>query len=69
MGDVYYCDLAGLRAIASLAGARGGYGEGGTGAPRDGRYTRLALHDVPQPLRSVLQIMGGDRAPGLAIDA
>jgi ABC-type transporter Mla MlaB component len=54
---VTYCDLAGLRTIVGLAGANGGDHE------HSGR--RLVLHEVPQRLKTVLQIMGWDATPGL----
>jgi ABC-type transporter Mla MlaB component len=56
---VTYCDLAGLRTIVGLAGANGEDHE------HSGR--RLVLHEVPQRLKTVLQIMGWDATPGLAI--
>jgi ABC-type transporter Mla MlaB component len=56
---VTYCDLAGLRTIVGLAGANGG--DHGHSA------RRLVLHEVPQRLKTVLQIMGWDATPGLAI--
>lgn len=56
---VTYCDLAGLRTIVGLARANGADHE------RGGR--RLVLHEVPQRLKTVLQIMGWDVTPGLAI--
>jgi ABC-type transporter Mla MlaB component len=56
---VTYCDLAGLRTIVGLAGASGEDHE------HSGR--RLVLHEVPQRLKTVLQIMGWDVTPGLAI--
>ncbi len=57
LGDVDYCDLAGLRAIILLAGSDG-----------DGRGRRLVLHNVPQQLRAVLRIVGWDATPGLVLD-
>jgi anti-anti-sigma factor len=53
LAGVKYCDLAGLRAIVRLAGAHG---------------SRLVLHDLPPPLRTVLGIVGWDATPGLVID-
>ena len=58
LAGVTYCDLAGLRTIVGLAGANGGH-------KHSGRH--LILHEVPQRLKTVLQIMGWDATPGLAI--
>ncbi len=58
LGDVVYCDLAGLRAIVRLAGPAG-QGEGGR---------RVVLHQVPAQLRAVLEIIGWDSVPGLFLD-
>jgi anti-anti-sigma factor len=57
LGGVEFCDLAGLRAIVRLAE---------TGRPSRGR-PRLVLHAVPAQVRRVLQIVGWDAMPGLAI--
>jgi ABC-type transporter Mla MlaB component len=57
LGDVEYCDLAGLRAIILLARA-----------DADGRDRRLVLHDVPRQLQTVLHIVGWDATPGVVID-
>jgi anti-anti-sigma factor len=54
--DVAYCDLAGLRAIILLA--RGDHEHGGS---------RLVLHEVPRQLETLLQILGWDTTPGLAL--
>lgn len=59
LGGVTYCDLAGLRAIIRLAGTNGDQA-------RCGR--RLVLRDVPEHLRTVLQIIGWDTTSGLAIE-
>jgi anti-anti-sigma factor len=56
LGDVAYCDLAGLRAIILLARGEHEYG---------GR--RLVLHEVSQQLKTLLQILGWDTTPGLAL--
>ena len=58
LADVAYCDLAGLRAIILLAGGS---------ANHDGGGTRLVLHEVPGQLKTILQILGWDTTPGLAI--
>ncbi len=64
LGGVSYCDLAGLRAIVCVTGASdceaGGNGYG------DSR--RVVLHEVPAQLITVLQIVGWDSTPGLALD-
>jgi anti-anti-sigma factor len=60
LADVAYCDLAGLRAIILLA--RGSVNH------HDGGGTRLVLHEVPGQLQTVLQILGWDTTPGLAIE-
>lgn len=57
LAGVRYCDLAGLRAIVSL-----------TSAGRSGAVRRVVLHDIPPSLRKVLQIVGWDATPGLALD-
>jgi len=54
LAGVAYCDLAGLRAIVRLTAGRA-----------DGRLVQL--HDVPPPLRAVLEIIGWDSTPGLAV--
>ena len=48
---VTFCDLAGLRAIAQLAGTA----------------TPVTLHGVSGPLRTAMKILGWDREPGLTI--
>jgi hypothetical protein len=69
LAEVSYCDLAGLRAIVRITGADsngpGGSGAGGSG--NDGSR-RVVLHGVPGPLKTVLQIVGWDSIPGLALD-
>ena len=57
LGDVTYCDLAGLRAIILLA-ARGDH---------EAADPRLVLHEVPQQLKTLLQILGWDTTPGLVL--
>jgi hypothetical protein len=67
LGGVSYCDLAGLRAIVCVTGA----GEGepdGAGSDRPGDRRRVVLHEVPAQLMTVLQIVGWDSTPGLALD-
>jgi anti-anti-sigma factor len=59
LADVDYCDLAGLRAMILLAGGSGNH---------DGGGTRLVLHEVPGQVKTILQILGWDTTPGLAIE-
>ena len=59
LAGLEYCDIAGLRAIVLLAGGNANHGHEGT---------RLVLHEVPVYLRTVLQILGWDTTPGLAIE-
>ncbi len=64
LGGVSYCDLAGLRAIVCATGASdceasdNGYGDS----------RRVVLHEVPAQLITVLEIVGWDSTPGLALD-
>jgi ABC-type transporter Mla MlaB component len=69
LAQVSYCDLAGLRAIVRITGADGS-GPGGSGAKGSGNggSRRVVLHGVPRPLQTVLQIVGWDSIPGLAVD-
>jgi ABC-type transporter Mla MlaB component len=64
LAEVSYCDLAGLRAIVRITGAESN-GPGGSG--NDGSR-RVVLHGVPRALKTVLQIVGWDSIPGLALD-
>lgn len=59
LADVTYCDLAGLRAIIVLAGAR-----------EDGRpgVEQLVLAHLPSSLRAVLRILAWDTTPGLMVE-
>ena len=59
LAGVEYCDLAGLRAIILLAGSR---------ANHDSSGIRLVLQEVPGQLKTIVQILGWDTTPGLAID-
>lgn len=63
LGEVSYCDLAGLRAIVCVTGAGGRVGCDG-----DGDTRRVVLHEVPPQLAAVLRIVGWDSTPGLAVD-
>ena len=56
LGDVVYCDLAGLRAIVRLA-----IGDGAD------RPRQVVLHNLPRHIRAVLAITGWDALPGLAV--
>jgi ABC-type transporter Mla MlaB component len=64
LAEVSYCDLAGLRAIVRITGAESD-GAGGSG---DDDSRRVVLHGVPRSLKTVLQIVGWDSIPGLALD-
>lgn len=60
---VDYCDVAGLRAILSLA-RRPGNGQ----ANGHATVEQIVLAHVPGPLRSVLEILGWDATPGVILD-
>ncbi len=64
LGQVSYCDLAGLRAIVCITGTADNRASGD--ANRGCR--RVVLHEVPPQLRAVLRILGWDSTPGLAVD-
>jgi anti-sigma B factor antagonist len=59
LADVEYCDVAGLRAIISLASSRGE-----DRAPVD----EIVFTHLPGPLQRVLRILGWDAAPGVILD-
>jgi anti-anti-sigma factor len=59
LADVEYCDVAGLRAIISLASDQG---EGR--APVD----EIVFTRLPGPLQRVLLILGWDAVPGVILD-
>jgi ABC-type transporter Mla MlaB component len=63
LAEVSYCDLAGLRAIVRITGAEG---NGADGGGQGGR--RVVLHGISRPIKTVLQIVGWDSIPGLAMD-
>jgi hypothetical protein len=71
LAQVSYCDLAGLRAIVRITGAesngadRGGSSGSSTGGSGS---RRVVLHGISRPLMTVLQIVGWDSIPGLALD-
>jgi ABC-type transporter Mla MlaB component len=54
-----YCDIAGLRAIVDLTGARCRSSRAGS--------RRVVLHEVPPQLRAALRIVGWDSTPGLVL--
>ena len=66
--QVSYCDLAGLRAIVRMTGADGSGPGGGAEGSGNGGSRRVVLHGVSRPLKAVLQIVGWDSIPGLALD-
>jgi anti-anti-sigma regulatory factor len=57
LGDVEYCDVAGLRAFVVLAAA----------PCRDHAGRRVVLHQVPPCLVNVLHVLGWDTTSGLTI--
>ena len=68
LAAVSYCDLAGLRAIVRITGADGNAaGTSGAGTSGGGGR-RVVLHGVSQQLKTVLEIVGWDSIPGLALD-
>jgi hypothetical protein len=73
LAEVSYCDLAGLRAIVRITGADGN-GAVSSGAVTSGAGTsgaggrRVVLHGVSRQLKTVLEIVGWDSIPGLALD-
>ena len=56
MAEVVYCDLAGLRAIISLAPA---------GRAGSARVDQLFIQCLPEQLRTVIRVLGWDTTPGL----
>lgn len=56
LSGVEFCDLAGLRAIVTLAEADADSGR------------RVILHAMPSRLQRLLQILGWDTLPGLTFD-
>ena len=59
LAAVEYCDVAGLRAIISLA-----CGQGGDPAA----VGEIVFTHLPGPLQQVLHILGWDAAPGVILD-
>jgi len=57
--DVRYCDVAGLRAIISLASGKG-HGRGA--------IDQIVLAPLPGFLQRLLQILGWDAAPGVILE-
>lgn len=69
LGGVSYCDLAGLRAIVCATGVSDCAAEGSEAIGNGhGDARRVVLHEVPAQLVTVLQIVGWDSTPGLALD-
>ena len=64
LAGVGYCDVAGLRAIMSLAGGPGRAGSK-NGEAAAGQVVLAHLHP---PLRSVLRILGWDTVPGVIVE-
>ena len=64
LAGVGYCDVAGLRAILSLAGSPG---EGGR-ENGEAAVGHIVLARLPPPLRSVLGILGWDTVPGVILE-
>ena len=56
LAEVVYCDLAGLRVLVGLTAGNGA-----------GDVRRVRLRHVPPQLRAVLEIIGWDTIPGLAV--
>jgi ABC-type transporter Mla MlaB component len=63
LAGLYYCDLAGLRAMVRIARAAR---PGSHGADTGG--TRVVLQNVPPALRTVLGVVGWDAIPELIIE-
>jgi anti-sigma B factor antagonist len=59
LADVEYCDVAGLRAIISLASGRG---------EDRAAVDEIVFTHLPGPLQRVLLILGWDAAPGVILD-
>lgn len=83
LAGVEYCDVAGLRAIVSLgsrqenhrASGQANHGASGQANHRasgqgNGHVTveQIVLDHLPGPVRSVLQILGWDTAPGVILE-
>src|SRR5580704_4435424 len=58
LGGVRYCDLAGLHRIVRLTGT----------SSASGPKRRVVLHAVPSWLAEILQILGWDTIPGIALE-
>jgi anti-anti-sigma factor len=59
LADVEYCDVAGLRAIISLASRQG---------DAQAAVEEIVFTHLPGPLQQVLHILGWDAAPGVILD-
>lgn len=68
LGDVEYCDLAGLRAIVSLTQV-GSTDWVDADRADAAMVDKLVLRHVPAPLQTVIRILGWDATPGLFVDA
>ncbi len=64
LAGVGYCDVAGLRAILSLAG---GPGESGR-TDGEAAVGQIVLAHLPPGLRAVLRILGWDTVPGVVLE-
>ena len=64
LAGVGYCDVAGLRAIMSLAAGPGDRG----GKNGEAAVGQIVLAHLPPPLRSVLRILGWDTCPGVIVE-
>lgn len=61
LADVYFCDLAALRTIIGLS-------QYSDNQPPPHRARSVVLHNLPSHIERILQILGWDTAPGLAVD-
>ena len=59
LADVEYCDVAGLRAIISLAGGQG---------DDPAAVEEIVFTHLPGPLQRVLRILGWDATPGVTLE-
>jgi anti-anti-sigma factor len=67
LAGVDYCDVAGLRAIVSLA-CRPGNGEASRPGNVPATIEQIVLAHLPASLMSVLRILGWDAVPGLILE-
>jgi anti-anti-sigma factor len=59
LADVRYCDVAGLRAIMSLASRQ---------RCGSGTIDQIILEHLPAPLQQLARILGWDATPGVILD-